>query len=216
MENPTSPGWRKRPPVAVRFVQGVEQSHGPDKGGRALQPVADTLLGSSARKDFLQGRWLGHAIHPVLTDLPLGMWMSASVLDLVGGEQSQRGADLLLGVGIATALPTAVTGVAEWGETSGAVKRVGVVHATLNSAALALYVASLVSRRRGRRGTGVVLAMGGGLAASLGGFLGGHLTEVRKVSSRHPAFEDNEPPEATAPEGTDAQPHLRPVDPAVG
>lgn len=191
-----------RPPLLVRLTQRVESSSGLDKAVRLVRPVADALNASRQRRDALQGMWIGHGIHPLLTDLPLGMWMSTSLLDLLGGTSSRPAARLLLGLGIVSAVPTAVTGVSEWGSAGVREKRVGLVHASANSTALLMYVASWVMRGRGRHGAGMALALAGGTAATVGGYLGGHLTEVRKVSSRHPAFIDGESASGPAPHST--------------
>ena len=79
-----------------------------------------------------------------------------------------------------------MTGLAEWQATRGGARRVGVAHAVANSAAWALYGSSLVSRRRGRHATGVVLGLAGGATAIVGGYLGGHLTLVDKVGTGNP------------------------------
>src|SRR3989442_255596 len=61
---------------------------------RWLEPVADflqkvvagsyKLLGSPGRslKTFMHGTWLGHPLHPVLTDIPIGAWTIAILFDL--------------------------------------------------------------------------------------------------------------------------------------
>ena len=90
-------------------------------------------------KDTLSGTWLGHPVHPMLTDLPIGFWTSAFVLDLLGGKSSRRAAQRLVGLGVLSALPTAVTGAADWSDTDTGDKRVGVVHGILNTAALVAF-----------------------------------------------------------------------------
>lgn len=64
----------------------------------------------------------------------------------------------------------------------------GLVHASGNVVVLGLYGASLAARSRSWHATGVVLSLAGGGVAIVSGYLGGHLTLARKVSSRHPAF----------------------------
>lgn len=182
-----------RASAVVDWTRRVEESPGLDRFARALRPAADTLIASPGRRYLLHGQWLGHAVHPLLTDLPIGFWTSVNVLDLVGGRQSRPAARRLLALGVLSAVPTVVTGVAEWATTGQREKRVGVVHAAANAVALGLYAASYSARRRDRHAQGVVLALAGGGAASVGGYLGGHLTAVRKVSSRHPAFEHRRP-----------------------
>jgi hypothetical protein len=175
-------------PRIVHLTKRLESDQRLDRAVRKLQPIANALLADRSRRNFLHGMWLGHGVHPLLTDLPLGAWTSVNLLDFMGGEQARPAARRLLTFGVLAALPTAVTGVAEWGVTETREKRVGVVHATSNTIALGLYTSSLFARRGGKHKAGVLLALGGGLVASVGGYLGGHLTEVRKVSSRHPAF----------------------------
>jgi len=132
-------------------------------------------------KDALHGTWLGHPLHPSLTDLPIGFWTSAFVLDLIGGRRSQRAADALVGLGVLSALPTAAAGAADWSEMNESDKRAGLVHALTNITATSLYALSFVSRKRGRRATGVLLGMAGAATATAGGYLGGHLSFRRAV-----------------------------------
>ena len=75
------------------------------------------LLENPTLKDALSGTWLGHPVHPMLTDLPIGFWTSAFVLDFLGGKSSRRAAQRLVGLGILSAIPTAVTGAADWSDT---------------------------------------------------------------------------------------------------
>ena len=177
-------------PLIVRVTQQIEGARALDPAVRALSPAAGRLIGTEGRRKALQGDWLGHAIHPLLTDLPLGFWTSASVLDLVGGDEARPAARRLIGLGVLSALPTAVTGWAEWGGMSRpSERRVGVVHAVANVAAVVAYTASWRARRRGRHVTGRNLALAGAGIAAAGGYLGAHLNEVREVATRHPAFE---------------------------
>jgi nitrite reductase/ring-hydroxylating ferredoxin subunit/uncharacterized membrane protein len=137
------------------------------------------ILPSGPLKDVLHGVWLGHPLHPVLTDLPIGFWTSAFVLDLVGGRRARPAADALVGIGVATALPTAATGLADWSDLDEPERRSGIVHAAANVTATALYGLSLLARRRGHRARGVALGLAGAAAATAGGFLGGHLAYRR-------------------------------------
>ena len=151
-------GWLD--PLAERLQQGLSAAI--EQGGPGARRV----------KDFLNGTWLGHPLHPVLTDAAIGGWLSGAVLDLAG---AQRGADAAIGLGVLTALPTAAAGLADWHDQSGAPRRVGVVHAMLNSAALGCFVGSLIARGSGNRPLGVGLSTTG-LALAMGGaYLGGEL-----------------------------------------
>jgi nitrite reductase/ring-hydroxylating ferredoxin subunit/uncharacterized membrane protein len=141
-------------------------------------------------RDALRGTWLDHPLHPMLTDLPIGFWTSAWVLDIVGREHDRDAARRLIGAGVLCALPAALTGAADWSDTEGPSRRVGVVHAFVNSSALALYTASWIARSRGRNRGGVALSWAGATFATVGGYLGGHLVAALGVGVDHTAFEE--------------------------
>jgi len=179
-------------PATVTFARTIENARPLDPAVRLAQPLVDALLADRFRADALQGKWLGHAVHPLLVMLPIGSWTSATVLDLLGGRGSRDAAQRLVATGVLAAGPAAITGWAEWGgRLDQRDKRVGVVHAASNVAALGLFAASWKARRRGQHLRGAGLGLVGHAAVGVGGFLGGHLTEARKVSSRHPAFDDD-------------------------
>ncbi|GAA3540304.1 DUF2231 domain-containing protein [Aeromicrobium flavum] len=181
---------RESAPFLVRATERLEGARVLDPAVRLLAPAARKLIGSPGRRRVLQGHDLGHAIHPLLTDLPIGFWTSATVLDLVGGRDSRPAARRLVGLGLVSAGPTALTGWAEWAVVDGRPqRRVGVVHAVANITAVVAYAASWRARSRGDQARGRNLALAGATVASVGGYLGGHMTSARKVSSRHPAFE---------------------------
>jgi nitrite reductase/ring-hydroxylating ferredoxin subunit/uncharacterized membrane protein len=163
---------------------------------RLAGPLGDAVRGALARqptKDLLSGTWLGHPLHPVLTDLPIGFWTSAFTLDLVGGRRGRRAATQLVAWGVLSAVPAALTGAADWGDTTGPARRIGLVHAAANTTALACYVGSWWSRVRGRHARGVAFGLAGATAATAGAYLGGHLVANlgigtnRSASPRPPA-----------------------------
>lgn len=168
----------------------AERLEAADVLDRLAQPVHEAvarLLPRGSLKDALHGVWLGHPLHPLLTDLPIGFWTSGFVLDLVGGRRSRVAADALIALGVVSAVPTAAAGLADWSELDQPERRTGIVHAAANVTATALYGISLLARLRGRRGSGVVLALAGATAATVGGFLGGHLTFRRASGVNHAA-----------------------------
>lgn len=153
-----------------------------------IDPVARaaaSVLPRGPLKDGLHGVWLGHPLHPLLTDLPIGFWTSAWVLDLVGGRKSAKAAEKLMAFGVVSALPTAAAGLADWSELNTPERRSGAVHAAANLFATVLYATSYLARRRGRRGRGIALGMVGAAAATAGGFLGGHLSFRRAAGVNH-------------------------------
>ncbi|KQY62567.1 MULTISPECIES: DUF2231 domain-containing protein [unclassified Nocardioides] len=177
------------PPAAVRWLKKLEDSAALDGPVQALEPHVRTIFGSGTRGAVLRGDWLGHAVHPALTDVVLGSWTSATVLDLLGRGRWAEPAQALVGTGLVVVGPTAWTGWAEWSEAGPREKRVGVVHAVGNGVAIGLYAASWLARRRGAHGTGARLALLGATVAGGAGFLGGHLAVARKVGTRDPAYD---------------------------
>ena len=143
-------------------------------------------------KDTLSGTPLGHALHPFLTDFPIGTWTSALLLDVLGGGESRAASRRLVGMGIVASVPTAVSGLNDWADTTPAsdgVRRIGAVHAVANVAALGLYTASYAARRRDAHGRGIALGLAGAGALAVGGHLGGHLSYSRAVGVDNTAFE---------------------------
>jgi hypothetical protein len=180
----------ERLPMIVRWTLRLEGASALDRPVKALEPAVETLFGGARHGPILRGEWLGHAVHPVLTDLVLGTWTSASVLDVIGGAHSASSAQRLIGTGLLAVGPTAWTGWAEWSAAGSRDKRVGLVHAATNGAAIGVYAASWMARRRGQHGRGVRLALAGMAITGVGAYLGGHLAAVRNVASRHPAYDD--------------------------
>ena len=178
----------ERPPTIVDWTLRLEGAAALDAPVRAIEPSIRAAFGTGARGSLLRGDWLGHAIHPVLTDLVIGTWTSATVLDLFAGAESAVPAQRLIGTGLLAAGPTAWTGWAEWSAAGDRDKRVGLVHAVTNGLAIGIYAASWLARRRGRHDSGARLALAGAAASGAGAYLGGHLAAARKLGSRHPAY----------------------------
>ena len=160
-----------------------------DELGETLASAVKQALPAGPVKGVLSGTWLGHPLHPLLTDVPIGTWTSAMLLDLLGGEDAEDGADRLVGLGILASLPAIATGLSDWADTIGPDRRTGLVHAWANSAALTLYSASYVARKSGRRGLGVTLGLLGGGAMGVGGWIGGHLSYGHGVGVTATTFE---------------------------
>lgn len=182
------PTGRVAVPWFVRATQRLEGAAALDPAARSLTRFADLVVGRGRRKEALQGRWVGHAVHPLLVTVPIGTWTSVSLLDVLGGDAGRETARTLTGFGLLAAVPSVVTGWAEIVDTTTRDRRTATVHAVANSVGLVLYARSWAARRAGRHGAGAALAAAGLSAVSAGGYLGGHLTQVRKVGSHHPAF----------------------------
>lgn len=170
-------------------AEAIERVEGLDPVADAVQSAVRPFVPPGPLKDLLSGTWLGHPVHPMLTDVTVGSWTSSFLLDVLGGEEMEGEADLLLGLGCLSALPTAAAGLSDWLDTRGPARRVGLVHAAGNLLALGLYTTAFLARRRGRRGSGTFLAMLGGGVASFTAYLGGHLSFGQGVGVAETAFE---------------------------
>lgn len=142
----------------------------------------------SARNEILSGTATGHPLHPPLTDVVVGAWTSALVLDWLGGRGSDRAAQWLVALGVLSALPTATTGLNDWATLDRPTQRLGLVHATTNIVATGLFGASWIARKSGRRISGKMLALAGYGTVTLGAFLGGHLSFGKGVGVDRTAF----------------------------
>lgn len=159
--------------VLQRLLERVEKTGGLDRAGDPLRRGIQATL-PRRLKDLLHGVGLGHPLHPVAVQLPVGAWMSTAVLDALPG--TERAATILVGVGTAAALPAVASGATDWSEQSREQRRVGLVHAAANTIALGFYTGSLVARLSGNHRLGRRLAYTGLAAAGLGAYVGGHLS----------------------------------------
>ena len=158
-----------------------------DKSLESARTAVNKVLRPKVFKDLLHGTWLGHPLHPVLAQVPVGTWVSAGVLDAI--KPARPAAALLIGTGIAAAVPTALSGAADWSEQDDAVRRLGAVHAVANTAALGLYVGSLVARATGNGTLGRVLAYSGLGLAGGSAAIGGHMSYAQSSGANHAVVE---------------------------
>ncbi|MGW7049839.1 DUF2231 domain-containing protein [Streptomyces avermitilis] len=158
----------------------IERSTVTDPAIRALQRGIRSLPLGEVR-DVLRGRPLGHPVHPVLVQVPIGCWLSAAVLDVVPG--AQRAATTLTAVGLAGVAPAAVAGWADWADLPPEQARVGLAHAVSNVAAVACYTASLTARLCRRSTKGRLWSLGGLAAIAVSGALGGHVAYRQAVGA---------------------------------
>ncbi len=185
-------GWGPRVRrAAARAVHRLERQAWLDAPGYRLEHGIGflfNLAGARARatQDLLHGVWLDHPLHPTLTDIPLGAWSTAFVLDTVDllaprPPGFRRAAQLAVGLGVLGGVAAAVTGLTDWQHTHDDARRLGMVHGALNTMALALYGMSWRDRRRERLGRARVASSLGYGVAVLGGYLGGALVFRHRV-----------------------------------
>lgn len=173
------------------------------------QPLADAVraafqsLGPGGQKvrNAFHGTWLGHPVHVVLTDVPVGAWTAAVIFDAMASMGGQRklnfAADASVAVGLIGAVGAAVTGLNDWAEIDDKPRRVGLVHGLLNLGAAALFTGSLVARQRKSRSTARGLAVLGYVVATASAKLGGTLVYDYRIGVDH--SREKEPPSDFVP-----------------
>jgi nitrite reductase/ring-hydroxylating ferredoxin subunit/uncharacterized membrane protein len=170
-----------------RLIERIERATVLDAAAEPVAKLAGMALKSKVVRDLASGTSTGHPAHPPLVALPIGSFVMAGALDL-SGRKHAASARRLVGLGLLSALPAAFTGASDWSYTSGAERRLGFVHASVNALALSCYTGSWLVRRQRRQLLGALLAGGGAALLTVGGFLGGHLIYARGVGVDTTAF----------------------------
>ena len=147
---------------------------------RWAKPFGDWLHGVLAAlfgrilpvRDFLGGTWLGHPLHSVLTDVPIGALTLVIVFDVLGQPVA---ADVALLVGVLAMLASAAAGYADYSTTDGRARVRATVHSSLMVVSLVVYAVSLAIRASGpsNRAVPIVLSLIGYLILAGGAFVGG-------------------------------------------
>lgn len=180
----------------------IEDQEWLDKTADVVQPAvlqAFKAGGQTGRKlkNFLHGTWLGHPLHPVLTDIPIGSWTAAATLDAIelsGNKEYSKGADAAIAIGLAGAVGSAVTGLTDWTGTSGKQRKIGMLHGLLNLTATTLYATSLIMRRKKEsRTAAIALSMVGYGITAMAAYLGGHLVYREQMGVDHTATSEEYP-----------------------
>lgn len=174
-----------------------------DRVSDPLQRLIAAIVGSHRKpprrlKSLLNGTWLGHPLHPVITDVPIAAWVLTALFDvfwLVSPHTNVwaiRGAEVAVIVGLAAALGAYVTGATDWSDTYGAERTTGLIHGLLMTAAILLYIPSVVLRLLVPSGQSVPAAILGfvGLAVvTVGAYYGGDLAFKFATGANHTIME---------------------------
>jgi uncharacterized membrane protein len=155
-----------------RWLEKAENLEAVDPVSDQAQSLLRGRLADTPVEHVLGGRWLGHPVHPLAVQLPLGLWLSAAALDLTG---SPTGARRLIGMGLLAVPASVASGAVDWSALGTRQRRVGVLHAALNTVAACCCLASYRSRTAGRLAAGRMWTVLGLAAMGAGGALGGHL-----------------------------------------
>jgi hypothetical protein len=177
----------------IRTLRRVEESSSLDPAVRAVEPVATRIVGHHWIRRLLHGEATGIPLHVIYTDVPFGAWFGALFLDLFRDAGTRRAATRLVGLGVIFAVPTAITGWAEWALSDRGTRRVGILHAGANGLGTLFFVGSWVARSKDRHDLGVRLARLGGMVLIAGGMMGGYMR-----SDRSPVPDDVPPKRSDA------------------
>jgi nitrite reductase/ring-hydroxylating ferredoxin subunit/uncharacterized membrane protein len=178
-------------PVGRELAVRIGELKQLDGVGQMLKSLVDRYIPPKSEvKDLLSGTWLGHPLHPALTDVVIGAWTSSFFLDLMPGRKTRKASDRLIDLGILAAVPTAIAGLSDWADTIDSRRRVGLVHAIGNSTALYLYLNSSWARKRRQRMRGFLLSTSGYGVVLLSTYLGGHLAFGQGIGVDETAFDE--------------------------
>ncbi|MEO3785370.1 Rieske (2Fe-2S) protein [Actinocorallia sp. B10E7] len=167
----------------VALAERLELDSTLDGPIRVLSKALRKALPPGPLRNVLHGVQFGHPVHAPLTDLPIGAYCSTALLDLFPG--TQRASRILLTMGLASTVPTVLTGLADWSSLHREQQRVGLAHALGMAATNLLYGASLLARMRGEHATGRVLGFMGLTSMMAGSYLGGHLAFRQAAGANH-------------------------------
>ena len=175
-ENPSA---SPRSSVFIRTLRRVEESNGLDPAVRMVEPVATRIVRHHRIRRLLHGEATGIPLHVIYTDGPFGAWFGALFLDLFGDAGTRRAATRMVGFGLIAAVPTAITGLAEWALADRGTRRLGILHATANAVGALIFLGSWAARLKDRHDLGVRLARLGGMVLVAGGMTGGYMRSDR-------------------------------------
>ena len=179
---------------AAKVEHAIERIPGlADNGAKVAHAIHTAVLsgGDGIRKvaDILHGTWLGHPLHPVLTDIPIGAWTVAMMCDLVaaqrGSPETEKMADALVAIGAVAAVPTALAGVADYSAIDESAMAMASIHGLLNSAGLILNALSIRDRATGNRERGVMLSTVAFGLLNVSAWIGGDMVYNRKIGVNH-------------------------------
>jgi nitrite reductase/ring-hydroxylating ferredoxin subunit/uncharacterized membrane protein len=148
--------------------------------------------GDSVRRlvDVLHGVPIGHPLHAILTDLPIGAWTLSALYDVLSlvmpfNRKFKQTADELTALGVFAAVPTAIAGITDYSTIKEDAADYGLLHSILNTVGLGLYLLSWRSRRHNQRFRGIAFGMLGMGVITASAWLGGELVYRLRVGANH-------------------------------
>jgi nitrite reductase/ring-hydroxylating ferredoxin subunit/uncharacterized membrane protein len=162
-------------------------------------------------RDLLIGTWLGHPMHALLTDVPIGALTLLIILDLLGYNAA---ADVALVIGVLAMGGAALVGFADYSTTDGRARVRATVHSSLMVVSLVIYLVSLGIRASGpsSRTLPIALSIVAYLVLAGGAFVGGDVAYLlgnmvdrhawRSAASKWQPLQVGEIPEGTLVKAT--------------
>lgn len=139
--------------------------------------------------DVLHGTWLGHPLHPMLTDLAIGGWTFGLLFDYValttGSDDAQRTADQLTRAGTYMAVPTILAGLADYSGIQKPATATATLHAVMNDIGTVMYAVSLRDRKKQNYRRAIALSTTAFVLMGTSSWLGGHLVYAEQVGVDH-------------------------------
>lgn len=187
-----SPKWVTIYEVVDPVVQQVPVLQ--DYGVQIKKRIHDAVLqgGNSLRTitDLLHGVPIGHPLHAILTDIPIGAWTFSAIFDILSillpfNRRFHKTADDLTKLGVVAAIPTAAAGVTDYSTIKEEAAGYGLLHGILNVSGLLLYILSWRARNRGQRLTGIGYSMLGMGILTASAWIGGEMVYRFRVGSNH-------------------------------
>ncbi|MGF1505856.1 MAG: Rieske 2Fe-2S domain-containing protein [Chloroflexi bacterium] len=140
--------------------------------------------------DLLHGTWLGHPLHPLLTDMTVGSWTLSTLFDVLGllgsdDDFAHKAADTLVNLGLVAAVPTILSGLADYSAIKRDAVKTGIVHGMANGTAFVMFLFSMWARKGKNRALAILFSLVGLAFMTLGAYLGGDLAYRKKVGVNH-------------------------------
>lgn len=172
------------PEKLLASIPGFEK--GAQTTARSIHNQVVQWEGARYAADVLHGTWLEHPLHPALTDVVIGAWLFGTVLDGISlnmrrSKGIEQAADILISIGNAAAIPTALAGLADYSAIPKRAAATGAVHAILNAGGLVMNTVSAAYRSAGNRRPAMCLSAAAAGALLVSAWLGGRLTYKQKV-----------------------------------
>lgn len=176
------------------IISGIARQDWLEPVEEPLQKLLHQTFASGGRggqqiKNILHGTWLGHPLHVILTDIPIGAWTAGLVFDFLELTSDRKefaaAADASITIGLIGAAGAAITGLTDWQDVDPPARRVGLVHGLLNVVGTSFFLASRVMRKRKSRSAGRRLAILGYTIATAAAYLGGNLVYEQQIGVDH-------------------------------